>query len=297
VAGHAVPLAVLDFDKRVVQDGAQPEQREIELAADERVTPQLGGIVRLVAIAPGRVQHGAGVAAAGRPIAAVGEQDLAGAEAVAARIREAGGRAVAQRVDVSQKADVDALVDRAVAEYGRLDVMGNIAGIMNFDLAVDVTEAVLDRLIAVNQKGVFFGCQAALRVMIPQGSGSIVNVASAAIDVPNPNVSVYAMTKAAVAMLTMELALEAGPHGVRVNCLAPGTTPTNFGREARLDARGEIDPAKFANYVERSTNMSPIGRMGEALDQAHLVHYLASDASKFATGAIFRANGGVGIVW
>ncbi|HEV8297223.1 MAG TPA: SDR family oxidoreductase [Acidimicrobiales bacterium] len=227
----------------------------------------------------------------------VGDIDLAGAEAVASRIRDGGGQAVAQRVDVSKKTEVDDFVDRAVAEFGRLDVMGNIAGIMNFDLVVDVTEAVLDRLIAVNQKGVFFGCQAALRVMMPQRSGSIINFASAAIDVPNPNVSVYSMTKAAVAMLTMELAIEAGPYGIRVNCLAPGTTPTNFGREARLNDKGEIDPTKFAAYVDRSTNMSPIGRMGEALDQAHLVHYLASDASKFATGAIFRANGGVGIVW
>jgi 3-oxoacyl-[acyl-carrier protein] reductase len=236
------------------------------------------------------------LAAAGAAVV-VGDIDADGAEAVAGRIRDGGGRAVAQRVDVADKRDLDELVDRAVAEFGRLDVMGNIAGIMNADLAVDVTEEVLDRLIAVNQKGVFYGCQAALRVMIPQGSGSIVNVASAAIDYPASNVSVYAMTKAAVAMLTMELAIEAGPHGVRVNCLAPGTTPTNFGRELRVGATGEIDPEKFAAYVERNSALSPIGRMGEAIDQAHLVHYLASDASKFATGAIFRANGGVGIVW
>ena len=236
------------------------------------------------------------LAAAGAAVV-LGDVDLDGAEAVATRIRDGGGRAVAQKVDVAQKADVDALVDRAVAEFGRLDIMGNIAGIMNADLVVDVSEDALDRLIAVNQKGVFFGCQAALRVMIPQGSGSIINIASAAIDYPASNVSVYAMTKAAVAMLTMELAIEAGPHGIRVNCLAPGTTPTNFGRQYRSDEKGDLDPQKFAAYVERSTRQSPIGAMGEAIDQAHLVHYLASDASKFATGAIFRANGGVGIVW
>ena len=105
------------------------------------------------------------------------------------------------------------------------------------------------------------------------------------------------MTKAAVAMLTMELAIEAGPHGVRVNCLAPGQTATNFGRYLRENDKGEIDPDKWAGYVERGTGLSPIGRLGEAIDQAHLVHYLASDASRFATGAIFRVNGGVGIVW
>jgi len=227
----------------------------------------------------------------------LGDVDVDGAEALASRIREAGGRAVAQRCDVTRRADLDALVDRAIADFGRLDAMGNIAGIMNADLVVDVTEDILDRVIAVNMKGVFFGCQAALRVMIPQGSGSIINISSAAIDYPATNVSVYAMTKAAVAMLTQELALEAGPHGVRVNTIAPGQTPTNFGRELRSNERGEIDPDKFAAYRHRGESLSPIGRMGEALDQAHLVHYLASDASKFATGAIFRANGGVGIVW
>lgn len=236
------------------------------------------------------------LAAAGAAVV-LGDIDEAAAQAVADRLGADGAQVVAMRCDVSRKADLDALVDRAVAEFGRLDVMGNIAGIMNADLVVDVTEEVLDRLIAVNQKGVFFGCQAALRVMIPQGSGSIVNIASAAIDYPATNVSVYAMTKAAVAMLTMELALEVGPYGIRVNTIAPGTTPTNFGRELRSDASGNLDPEKFQAYVDRSTGMSPIGRMGEALDQARLVHYLASDASKFATGAIFRANGGVGIVW
>jgi 3-oxoacyl-[acyl-carrier protein] reductase len=227
----------------------------------------------------------------------LGDVDLPAAEAVAAKIRDGGGKAVAQSTNVAVKAEVEALVDRAVQEYGRLDVMGNIAGIMNTDLVVDVTEEVLDRIIAVNQKGVFFGCQAALRVMIPQGSGSIINVASAAIDYPNSNVSVYAMTKAAVAMLTRELAIEAGPYGIRVNTIAPGSTPTNFNAQGRKDEAGNIDPSKLQVYLDRNTEMSPIGRVGEAIDQAHLVHYLASDASKFATGATFRANGGVGLVW
>jgi 3-oxoacyl-[acyl-carrier protein] reductase len=227
----------------------------------------------------------------------LGDIDLAAAEAVAARIRDGGGRAVAQATNVAKKADVDALVDRAVAEFGRIDVMGNIAGIMNTDLVVDVTEDILDRLIAVNQKGVFFGCQAAMRYMAPQGSGSIINVASAAIDYPNSNVSVYAMTKAAVAMLTRELAVEAGPFGVRVNAIAPGSTPTNFNRQARSDTSGNLVPELVEAHNARNRELSPIGKVGEPIDQAHLVHYLASDASKFATGATFRANGGVGLVW
>lgn len=255
---------------------------------------------RVVALTGGASGIGAAsaelLAAAGGSIV-LGDVDEAGAARVAARIREAGGAAVVQRCDVSRKADVDALVDRAVSEYGRLDAMGNIAGVMNADPVVDITEAEFDRIVAINMKGVLWGCQAALRVMIPQGSGSIINIASAAIDYPAPNVALYAMTKAAVAMLTMELALEAGPHGIRVNCLAPGQTPTNFGRHLREDGKGNLDPDKYAAYVERGTGLSPLGIIGEALDQANLILYLASNASKFATGAIFRANGGVGIVW
>jgi 3-oxoacyl-[acyl-carrier protein] reductase len=236
------------------------------------------------------------LAAAGGAVV-LGDIDEASAEKVAQRIRDDGGRAVAQRCNVANKADVEALVDRGISEFGRVDVMGNIAGVMNADLVIDITEAEFDRIVAINMKGVLWGCQAALRVMMPQKSGSIINISSAAIDYPNSNVSLYAMTKAAVAMLTMELAIEAGPHGIRVNCLAPGQTATNFGRHLRENETGEIDPEKYAGYVQRGTSLSPIGRLGEAIDQAHLVHYLASDASRFATGAIFRANGGVGIVW
>ena len=176
----------------------------------------------------------------------LGDVNLAAAESVANRIREAGGKAIAHQCNVAVKAEVEGLIDRAMDEYGRVDAMGNIAGIMNADLVIDITEAEFDRIVGINMKGVLWGCQAAMRVMMKQGSGSIINISSAAIDYPNSNVSLYAMTKAAVAMLTMELAMEAGPHGIRVNCLAPGQTATNFGRALREDARGNIDPDKYA---------------------------------------------------
>jgi 3-oxoacyl-[acyl-carrier protein] reductase len=142
---------------------------------------------------------------------------------------------------------------------------------------------------------VFFGCQAALRAMAPQRSGSIVNVASAAIDFPTAGNSVYAMTKAAVAMLTMSLAVEAGPLGVRVNAIAPGVTLTKFTLRHLGDA--EPDQERLDAQVEQYRQMSPLGLVGQADDQAQLVLHLASDASRFTTGAIFRSNGGVSIVW
>src|SRR5438093_64714 len=97
---------------------------------------------------------------------------------MASAIGDTGGRAVAQRCDITSKEDLDALVDRAVAELGRLDAMCNVAGVAADGAITDVDESMLDRSLAVNLKGVVFGCQAALRVMIPQGSGSIVNVSS-----------------------------------------------------------------------------------------------------------------------
>jgi 3-oxoacyl-[acyl-carrier protein] reductase len=130
-------------------------------------------------------------------------------------ISKLGGEAVPIVLDVSNRGEVEALVAAAVEGFGRIDVMANVAGIMRNAMFVDVTEEELDEVIGVNQKGVFFGCQAAARAMASRGGGSIINIASAGMDSPAPNISVYAMTKAAVAMMTRSLAIEMGPKGVR----------------------------------------------------------------------------------
>jgi len=227
----------------------------------------------------------------------VGDIDTARADETVAAVTAAGGTAKARRVDVSQKASVDELVDFAVAEFGRVDAMCNVAGVPHNVNVVDVTEEDLDRLIAINLKGVFFGCQAAMRVMTPQGSGSIVNVASSIIDVPFQGYSVYGMTKAAVTMLGRVLAAEAGPHGIRVNTLAPGSTVSGFIDRHRFTDDGEPDPDRLERYVTAMKSTSPLGLMGEAIDQAYLMLYLVSPASRFATGNTFRANGGNARPW
>jgi 3-oxoacyl-[acyl-carrier protein] reductase len=222
----------------------------------------------------------------------VGDVDAAGAEETVRLIADGGGKAVAQVADVTSKEDLDGLVDRAVAEFGRLDAMCNVAGIATDGLIVDTTEEALDRAIAVNLKGVFFGCQAALRVMIPQGSGSIVNVSSTAIDAPAPTYGVYSMTKAAVAQLTKTLALEAGRHGIRVNTIAPGFTITAFTSRHLYEEDGTLNQEKYDAFVQQMQKLSPIRRVGEPEDQAYLILYLVSDAAKFSSGQIWRANGG-----
>jgi 3-oxoacyl-[acyl-carrier protein] reductase len=218
--------------------------------------------------------------------------DLAGAEAVAQRIRAAGGEARAACCDVAQRSEVDALVGGAQAAFGRLDVLCNVAGVPSDGPLASVSEAEVDRVLGVNLKSVLFACQAALRVMAPQRSGSIVNVASAVIDSPAPGYGLYAISKAGVASLTQTLALEAGPLGVRVNALAPGATLTAFTRRHLRGPDGTIDAARLDAFVGAMQARSPLGRVGEAIDQAWLALYLASDASRFCTGQIWRANGG-----
>ena len=196
-------------------------------------------------------------------------------------------------VDVSRKEDVDALVDRTVADHGRLDVMANVAGVMLDSSVADLTEPDLDRIIGVNLKGVLFGCQAAARVMVEQGSGSIVNMASGAIDTPAPNIAAYAMTKAAVAQLTKSLAVEIGARGVRVNAIAPGYVLTWMTARRFTKPDGTVDEAMKEAVAGHMAQMAPLGRVGDPIDIAYAVLYLASDASSFMTGQILRPNGGI----
>jgi 3-oxoacyl-[acyl-carrier protein] reductase len=231
------------------------------------------------------------LAAAGARVM-LGDIDAAGAEAVAGKLRAAGADARALRCDVSQRAELDALVSAAHAAFGRLDVMCNVAGIAADGALAAVSEAELDRVLAINLKSVLFGCQAALRVMAPQRRGSIVNVSSAIIDSPAAGYGLYAMSKAGVASLTQTLALEAGPLGVRVNALAPGATLTAFTSRHLRGPDGATDATRLDAFVNAMRARSPLGLVGEAIDQAWLALYLASDASRFCTGQIWRANGG-----
>jgi len=187
--------------------------------------------------------------------------------------------------DVSKQADVAAAVDQAVSHYGRVDVMANVAGIMGAGGPItSIDEAALDRVLAVNLKGVFFGVQAALRVMGEQGSGSIINIASAAIDAAPAGLSAYSMAKAGVAILTRVAAKEGGPVGVRVNCVAPGYIVTP------MTQRGEPERMEAVNASMR--RRSVLGTAGKPDDIANAVLYLASDASSFMTGQTLRPNGG-----
>ena len=255
---------------------------------NEQVAVVTGGASGIGA-ATAEVLAGAGAAVV------VGDIDAEGAERTAEKLAADGKRAVALRTDTTKRSDVDALVKRAVSEFGQLDIMANVAGVGHARPVTDITEDEFDRLMAVNLKGVLFGCQAALEVMIPRKSGSIVNVASTVIDSPAPNQALYGMTKAGVAYLSRVLAAEAGPHGIRVNVLAPGATPTNFA--SHRYPGGKIDPEQEAAVQQAMSRMTPLGFLGDASDQANMILYLVSPAARWASGTIFRVNGGQSRPW
>jgi len=236
------------------------------------------------------------LAAAGADVCCA-DIDPAGLATTVAKVEAAGRRAIAVPTDVTRRAEVDALFAAAVGELGRVDAVCNIAGAMFPGRIEDLDDDVIERGIGLNLKGTIYGTQAAIRTMKEQGSGAIVNVSSGAIDLPYPGIGVYAFTKAAVAMLSMTAALEAGEYGIRVNVIAPGMTVTPFTTWRLHKPDGTIDQDAYDEFMEYSKGMSPLGIVGEAMDQALLIQYLCSDAAKYATGQIFRVNGGQTWAW
>ncbi len=214
------------------------------------------------------------------------------AAALAAFAGELGASATAVPTDVSVRAQVEALADAASA-IAPIDAWVNAAGVVAPPtMVVDVDEATIDRLIAINLKGVYFGSAAAARRMVAHGRGSIINISSQGAEIPAPGLSVYSITKAGVNALTRTLAAEVGPVGVRVNAVAPGfiDTPMISYRFVREDGTAD-QAAKEALFAARAAN-APLGRVGEPLDIARVILFLASDAASFVTGETLRANGG-----
>lgn len=211
----------------------------------------------------------------------------------AAEVSKQGGEVAPVVMDVSVRREVDGLVGTALDRFGGIDVMANVAGILRNAAFVDATDEEFDEIVAINQKGVFYGCRAAARAMAERERGSIINIASAAIDVLAPGLAVYAMTKAAVAMMTRTLAFEMGPRGIRVNAVAPGFIDTGMTQRHWKDESGTVDAAARDAMWGEMSDLAPLRTIGQPDDIAFAMLYLASDASRFVTGQVIRPNGGV----
>ncbi len=207
-------------------------------------------------------------------------------EAVAESIRAAGGDAIFVRTDVSKAADCKALVDRTVAEYGKLDIAFNNAGIEQVGTPlVDLSEEDFDQVIAVNLKGVFLCMKYQIPEMQKNGGGSIVNTSSLATIVTKPGLSGYGASKFGVIGLTRFAAVEYAPDKIRVNALVPGATLTEmFGRWL------EIPGVK-----EQILAGQPNGRFAEPIELAQSALYLASDEASFVTGHSMVVDGGAAL--
>jgi NAD(P)-dependent dehydrogenase (short-subunit alcohol dehydrogenase family) len=216
---------------------------------------------------------------------AIADIDEAGAAAVAGRLSRDGRQHRAYCVDVTRAADVDAAVEATVRDLGGLDVLVNNAGVARIGAHTqDVTDEDWHASIAVMQHGVFYGMRAAGRVMVAQGSGSVVNIASIRAFSPNPGRLAYCAAKGAVVQMTRVAAVEWGPSRVRVNAIAPGVIRTEMWDSSV--ASGHLDEAHYLQTV-------PLGRIGDTQDVGELAAYLASDRARYVTGATFTVDGGL----
>jgi NAD(P)-dependent dehydrogenase (short-subunit alcohol dehydrogenase family) len=214
---------------------------------------------------------------------ALGLRDVTTHGDLSSEISALGRRALPLQMDMLHTDQISTAIDDAVAHFGRLDILVNNAGLALDNLAENVREKDFDLTLAVNLKGTFFASQAAGRVMIRQNSGRIINMSSQAGFVALPTESVYCLTKAAIAHLTKCLAVEWGKYNITVNAVAPTFIRTP-GTQQYLS-----DPKVHADVVDR---IAALHRIGEPMDVAGAVIFLASSAASLITGTTILIDGG-----
>jgi len=202
------------------------------------------------------------------------------ADALAAEIRDAGGRALAVRADVSKAADVNALFDQVQAELGRIDVLVNSAGVLSVQPLADTTDEQFERTFDINTRGTFNTLRAAATRLAD--GGRIVNVSSTTIALNLPGYAIYIGSKAAVESFTHVFSKELRGRQITVNAVAPGPVATE------LFLKG-----KSPELIEHFTKLPPLERLGQPEDIAGVVSFLAGPDSGWVNGQILRANGGI----
>jgi 2-hydroxycyclohexanecarboxyl-CoA dehydrogenase len=216
---------------------------------------------------------------------AVFDRDGAAAEAAAAKISASGGTALAVEVDVTERAQIDAGIERVRDGLGAATILVNSAGLDGFDRFLDITAEKWERILRVNLTGTFQCCQAAVPDMIAAGWGRIVNISSSAAQGGQPLMTHYVAAKAGVIGLTKSLALELGPKGITVNTIPPGFIDTPMLR--RQESKGLLGEG-----VEHHEALTPVRRIGRPDDVAALCAFLVRDEASYITGQVLGVNGG-----
>ena len=207
--------------------------------------------------------------------------DRAGAEATAVEIRALGRRASTVNANVGTTADVGRMFDAVLGEFGRLDILVNNAGVQTWKALLDLEEREWDRVLDTNLKGCFLCTQHAARQMKAQGGGRIINIGSGCNKVAFPHLVDYTASKGGIEMFTKVSAAELGPHGITVNCVAPGAI--------------EIERTKqeAGDYAATWAGLTPLGRIGTPLDVARAVVFFASEMADFVSGQTLWVDGGL----
>jgi NAD(P)-dependent dehydrogenase (short-subunit alcohol dehydrogenase family) len=230
------------------------------------------------AIALGFAEAGADVASCSRTI------EDGQLQALAEEIQRLGRRSLAIQADVTQKTDVDNMVQQVVSEFGKIDILVNNAGIMIRKPLLELSEEEWDATLDINLKGYFLCSQAVARVMKEHGGGRIINVASVAGFEAILNSGIYCISKAGVIMATKVMARELAQYNIRVNAIAPGETRTRL-------SLASVDP----EWGKEVADKTPLGRIAEPDEMVGAMIYLASDASSFVTGETIVVDGGLSL--
>ncbi len=212
----------------------------------------------------------------------VADQNEAGGDETVDLIRTDGGQAIFTRVNVTSATDIQGMVKTTIDTYGKLNILVNNAGIAIRLPVVDLPEEDWDRSIDVNLKGIYLGSKYAIPEMIKNDGGAIVNIASIYGLVGGRTRAAYAASKGGVVNLTRSIALDYALYKIRVNCICPGFVNTPLLKNI----------LKTQEEYQALADLHPIGRLGEMLEIAHGVLYLASDESSFVTGIALPIDGG-----
>jgi glucose 1-dehydrogenase len=205
-------------------------------------------------------------------------------EAAAKALRDEGARAIFVATDVTDRAAIDALVNRAVDEFGRLDVMLNNAGVALNASILEMSDEIFDKVLATNLRSAFIGTQLAARQMVASGRGGvIINMSSVNALLAIPGLAAYACSKGALNQLTKVAAIELAVHKIRVVAIGPGTILTDLAKKAVMG-----DDASRRKILART----PIGRAGEPEEVASVASFLASDDASYITGQTIYPDGG-----